>query len=57
MTEAGGIISDAHGKPLNFSLGRRLVQNEGVVAAGKEVHSSIIEALKAVWNPSLSAKG
>lgn len=46
VEEAGGIITDSRGKPLDFGLGRTLGENFGVVAAGKEVHSKVLEAVK-----------
>ncbi|SGY20188.1 BQ5605_C017g08517 [Microbotryum silenes-dioicae] len=49
VTESGGVVSDMNGKPLDFSLGRTLKGNKGVVAAHKDVHAKVIEAvLKAV---------
>lgn len=35
-----------HGAPLDFSLGRTLRGNEGIVAAGKDVHAEAVEAVK-----------
>jgi 3'(2'), 5'-bisphosphate nucleotidase len=35
-----------HGKPLDFAQGRTLAGNEGIVAAGKEVHAKAVEAVK-----------
>jgi 3'(2'), 5'-bisphosphate nucleotidase len=46
VEEAGGVISDSRGQPLNFGLGRTLGENFGVVAAGKEAHRRVIEAIK-----------
>ncbi|KAI0246043.1 hypothetical protein BJV78DRAFT_1277315 [Lactifluus subvellereus] len=48
VEEAGGIISDSRGRPLDFGRGRTLGENFGVVAAGKEVHAQVIEAVQAV---------
>ncbi|KDQ11215.1 hypothetical protein BOTBODRAFT_57542 [Botryobasidium botryosum FD-172 SS1] len=48
VEEAGGIVSDSLGRPLDFGLGRTLGENFGVVAAGKDIHSKIIEAIQAV---------
>lgn len=45
VTEAGGTVSDIRGKPLDFGLGRTLKNNKGVVAAKKEFHSKVIEAV------------
>ena len=46
IEEAGGIISDGRGEPLDFGQGRTLGENFGVVATGKGIHSKIIEAVK-----------
>ncbi|OBZ73069.1 3'(2'),5'-bisphosphate nucleotidase [Grifola frondosa] len=46
VEEAGGVITDSRGEPLDFGLGRTLGENHGVVAAGKEVHSKVIKAVK-----------
>ncbi|GAA5959400.1 hypothetical protein JCM21900_006846 [Sporobolomyces salmonicolor] len=46
VAEAGGIVSDMHGKPLDFSLGRTLKGNKGVVAAHRDWHAKVIEAVK-----------
>ncbi|KAI0667490.1 3',5'-bisphosphate nucleotidase [Trametes maxima] len=42
VEEAGGIISDGRGQPLDFGLGRTLGENYGVVGAGKDVHDKVI---------------
>ncbi|KAJ7070493.1 hypothetical protein C8F01DRAFT_1106619 [Mycena amicta] len=46
VEEAGGIVTDSRGQPLDFGLGRTLGENFGVVAAGKEVHSAVLEAVQ-----------
>ena len=46
MEEAGGRVSDSRGEPLNFGLGRTLGENHGIVVAGKDLHSKVIEAIK-----------
>ncbi|KAF8485401.1 putative MET22-protein ser/thr phosphatase [Gautieria morchelliformis] len=46
VTEAGGLVTDSRGQPLNFGLGRTLGENHGVIGAGKEVHASILEAVQ-----------
>ncbi|KAI0368176.1 3',5'-bisphosphate nucleotidase [Pilatotrama ljubarskyi] len=45
VEEAGGVITDGRGKPLDFGLGRTLGENYGVVAAGKDVHDKVIAAV------------
>ena len=45
---AGGTVTDMHGKPLDFSLGRHLDNNKGVVATGGAIHDEVIEAIRQV---------
>jgi 3'(2'), 5'-bisphosphate nucleotidase len=46
VQESGGTCTDMHGRPLDFGRGRTLTANEGIVAAGKEVHPKAVEAVK-----------
>lgn len=48
VREAGGEVSDVRGNRLDFSVGRTLKNNSGVVAAPKEWHGKVVEAVKAV---------
>lgn len=48
VREAGGQVTDAHGKRLDFSKGRTLAANKGVVAAPKAVHADVLDAVQAV---------
>ena len=57
VEEAGGIITDYRGRPLDFGLGRTLGTNYGVVAARKEVHAQVIEALQAVLGEEATQEG
>lgn len=51
LQEAGGIVTDALGNPLDFSQGRYLPYlNGGLVAATPSMHKAIIEALKKIRN-------
>lgn len=45
VEEAGGKVSDIHGKPLDFSQGRTLNQNHGVVASNRLLHDAVIAAI------------
>jgi len=45
VTEAGGLVTDMYGKPLDFTLGRTLKSNKGIVAAHKAVHAHVIQAV------------
>lgn len=50
VEEAGGSVTDIYGKALNFSLGRKLFENRGVVATNGSVHTKIIEVIgEAAW--------
>jgi 3'(2'), 5'-bisphosphate nucleotidase len=48
LTEAGGRISDLDGKPLDFSQGRMLLNNRGVLATNGHLHDAALKALKEV---------
>ena len=45
-SEAGAIVSDADGKVLNFSNGKEMVGNKGIVCATPYYHPKIIAAIK-----------
>jgi 3'(2'), 5'-bisphosphate nucleotidase len=47
-TEAGAIVTDIHGRPLDFSKGAGLSANSGVICAAPQVHSRIIDAIAAL---------
>ncbi len=46
LTEAGGIVTDTRGNPLDFSCGKGLDRNRGIIATNGKVHGAVIEALK-----------
>ena len=48
ITEAGGRVSDVRGQPLDFSIGRTLEKNEGVVATNGGLHDKVITAVRQV---------
>lgn len=48
VREAGGVVTDAEGKRLDFGLGRTLRDNKGVVAAPAAVHGMVLEAVMSV---------
>ena len=47
LHEAGGRITDAEGRPLDFSLGRTLDRNRGIVATNGPLHDVVVEAVLA----------
>jgi 3'(2'), 5'-bisphosphate nucleotidase len=46
--EAGAIVTDAEGRPLDFGCGATLARNRGVVCAPPEFHAALLEAIRAV---------
>ena len=46
--EAGGKVTDAEGNRLDFSVGRTLKKNKGIVAATAQIHDTVIAAVKDV---------
>lgn len=48
VREAGGQVTDAEGKRLDFGKGRTLKDNKGVVAAPAAVHEHVLSAVKSV---------
>ena len=45
--EAGGSVTDAEGKPLDFKQGRRLEKNSGIVAALSSIHAQVLAVVSA----------
>jgi 3'(2'), 5'-bisphosphate nucleotidase len=45
VREAGGTVTDIEGRPLDFSRGRTLERNRGIVASNGRVHDAVLEAL------------
>ncbi len=48
VEEAGGQVTDVTGKPLEFTHGRGLEQNRGVVVTNGHLHAKVLEAVGAV---------
>jgi 3'(2'), 5'-bisphosphate nucleotidase len=48
VTEAGGTVTDVAGKPLEFTHGRELAANRGVIVTNGALHQSVLAALAAV---------
>lgn len=47
VTEAGGHVTDIFGRDLDFSAGKKLENNRGVVVSSGPVHSEVIDLIKA----------
>jgi 3'(2'), 5'-bisphosphate nucleotidase len=46
VQEAGGQVTDIHGKWLDFSSGRKLSKNFGVIATNGALHDAVIRAIQ-----------
>ena len=45
VEEAGGKVTDMFGKPLDFTKGAKLVDNQGVIVSNGDMHDKVIAAL------------
>lgn len=45
IEEAGGRVSDLDGRPLDFTAGRTLARNRGMIASNGHLHGAVLEAL------------
>jgi 3'(2'), 5'-bisphosphate nucleotidase len=48
LEEAGGCITDLHGQPLDFTTGRCLTRNRGLLASNSFLHPAALQALQAI---------
>ncbi len=48
IREAGGEVTDVAGRPLDFSLGRTLRANRGVIATNGRLHEAVLAAVRQV---------
>ncbi len=48
VEEAGGQVSDLHGKTLDFTAGRMLFNNRGILASNRHLHSKALQALREI---------
>ena len=53
IEEAGGQVTDLHGAPLDFSTGRLMVHNDGVIASNGHLHRAVVDAARRVMSKSL----
>ena len=49
VRQAGGVVTDAQGKKLDFGQGRTLAKNKGIVAAPRESHPAVLAAVREVF--------
>ena len=48
VQEAGGRVTDLYGRPLDFTRGRELSANRGIVATNGPIHDRVLEAVAAI---------
>ena len=46
VEEAGGVVTDVDGRVLDFSQGRRMTTNRGILATNGERHSEVLECIR-----------
>lgn len=51
VTEAGGTVTDVYGEALDWTQGRRLQRNKGVLATNGQLHGVVLETLAALLPP------
>ncbi|NER50308.1 MAG: 3'(2'),5'-bisphosphate nucleotidase [Symploca sp. SIO1A3] len=45
LEEAGGRVTDMYGKPLDFSCGAKLFNNQGIIASNGMIHEAVLAAV------------
>lgn len=53
VQEAGGRVTDLQGKPLDFSRGRELRENRGVIVANQSLHPAVLNAAQIITAKNL----
>ena len=48
VEEAGGRVTDIAGKPLDFTHGRQLKQNQGVIVSNGILHDAVLATVRDV---------
>jgi 3'(2'), 5'-bisphosphate nucleotidase len=48
ILEAGGQMTDAQGKPLDFSAGAKMIHNQGIVASNGHLHAQTLHILEKI---------
>ena len=46
VTEAGGVVSDIHGRPIDFHHGRELSANRGVIVTNGRLHQRVLGTIQ-----------
>ena len=53
VAEAGGLVTDAGGAPIDFSSGRLLEVDRGLLAANRTLHRMLVVAVESSWASSM----
>ena len=48
VEEAGGKVTDAEGRTLDFLQGKRMTANRGIVVTNGELHARVLDGIRAV---------
>jgi 3'(2'), 5'-bisphosphate nucleotidase len=48
VAQAGGVVTDLDGRSLDFTVGRRLERNQGIVATPAPIHQEVVAAVRGV---------
>lgn len=46
VEEAGGMVTDVDGRTLDFSQGRRMIANRGILATNGDLHSQLLDCIR-----------
>ena len=46
VEEAGGVVTDVDGRTLDFSQGRRMIANRGILATNGDLHPQLLECIR-----------
>ena len=46
VEEAGGVVTDVNGRALDFSQGRRMTTNRGILATNGELHPQLLDCIR-----------
>jgi 3'(2'), 5'-bisphosphate nucleotidase len=56
VEEAGGRVTDLDGRPLDFTTGRHLLRNTGLIASNGVLHDAVLEVARRRGNASKAAE-
>jgi len=48
VQNAGGVVTDVDGAPLDFTQGRTLAKNQGIIVANPRIHAQVVRAAQSV---------